>query len=100
MQAKNIEQTHALPMYTVVLSLHILFVDQTSMFLDFQMIILFFPPFGSLLIAVNLQRFVLVAPCLAVMLIAIQLPVVHKIPHILTLTVPSGFCSHLNASNL
>ena len=43
----------------------------------------------------EISSFVLVAPCLAVMLITIQLPVVHKIPHILTFTATSGFV-HIN----
>ena len=70
------------------------------MFLDFQMINLFVPSVASLSVAVNLKRFVLVSTCLAVMLIMIQLPVVHKIPHFLTLAVTSGFSSHLDAPNL
>ena len=45
---------------------------------------------ASLLVVVNFKRFVLFAPRLAVMLLAIQLPVVKKIPHLLT--VLPGYC--------
>ena len=68
--------------------------EQTSMVLDFQMIILFVPSVASLSVAVNL-KFCPCCPLLGCHALTIQLPVVHKIPHILTFAATSGFV-HIN----
>ena len=67
--------------------------EQTSMFLDFQMIILFVPSVASLSVAVNL-KFCPCCPLLGCHAHYYPTTVVHKIPSHLDFRCHIWFCSH------